>query len=130
MVNDCLNLIQHDLGADDVADGPVSNSIDNSWFIYKGELHVGLDIRWALARVEGHDRHRWFLDDMEMGKRAAESLHQENVWMQDRAVSMLEFYELDRKITLWMASPEGEASLATAREVALANLNPTEAAAP
>jgi hypothetical protein len=85
------------------------------WIVYKGVLLAGQDLLWHFTQVHGHDRHAWIMDDWELGQKPAEKMHQENVWMRS-ASKMVDYYERNRKLDLWMASPEGQAAINYGRE--------------
>jgi hypothetical protein len=88
------------------------------WLIHKGVLYVGQDLWWHFEQIHGHERHEWIIDEIELGRHPASALHIENRWMSDRAVSMIDYYEMNRKVDEYRASPEG----AAAEEAALEEL--------
>ena len=81
-----------------------------------GVLFAEQDLRWHFGQVHGHDRHLWIMDEIELGRGAAEAMHMENVWVSNGAASMIGYYDETLRVDVWLASPEGKRAMDEGRQ--------------
>lgn len=81
-----------------------------------GVLFAGQDLWWYFGQVHGHDRHLWIMDEIELGRGAAEAMHMENVWVSNGAASMIAYYDESLRADKWLASAEGKRAMEESRQ--------------